>query len=122
MYTIYGIKSCNTMKKAFTLLDELGIAYVFHDYKKSGIDSATLETWIDRIGLDTLINRKGTTWRALSESEQAAASTRDGAIQLMQNKTSVIKRPVLVDDRTDGKGIVICGLQEDQYRQLAQAV
>ncbi|WP_410211815.1 Spx/MgsR family RNA polymerase-binding regulatory protein [Aquirhabdus sp.] len=121
MYTIYGIKSCNTMKKAFTLLDELGVPYSFHDYKKSGIDAATLETWIDHIGLDTLINRKGTTWRALSETDQAAANTRAGAIQLMQNKTSVIKRPILVGDH-DGKAVVICGLQEDQYRQLAEAV
>ncbi len=116
MYTIYGIKNCNTMKKAFTLLDELGVAYTFHDYKKSGIDAETLKQWIDVLGLDTVINRKGTTWRALSESEQAAASTVEGAIQLMESKTSVIKRPIL----SDGQGRLICGLIEDEYHQLAK--
>jgi len=115
MYTIYGIKNCNTMKKAFTLLDELGIAYTFHDYKKSGIDAETLKQWIDVLGLDTVINRKGTTWRALPESEQAAASTVEGAIELMTHKTSVIKRPILSGD----KCVLICGLIEDEYHKLA---
>jgi Spx/MgsR family transcriptional regulator len=103
------------MKKAFTLLDELGIQYTFHDYKKSGIEAETLKQWIDVLGLDKVINRKGTTWRALCESEQAAASTVEGAIQLIVRKTSVIKRPIL----SNGKGLLICGFIEDEYRRLA---
>ncbi len=113
MYTIYGIKNCNTMKKAFTLLDELKVPYSFHDYKKSGIDAATLQGWIEGLGIDTVINRKGTTWRALSPDEQAQASTPAGAIQLMQAKPSVIKRPIL-----SGPETLLAGLDESAYHQL----
>jgi Spx/MgsR family transcriptional regulator len=115
VYTIYGLKNCSTMKKAFTLLDELGIHYSFHDYKKSGIDAETLKQWIDVLGLDKVINRKGTTWRGLSDAEKAVANTVAGALELMQNKTSVIKRPIL----SDGKRLLLCGFNEDEYRQLA---
>lgn len=114
MYTIYGIKNCSTMKKAFTLLDELGIQYTFHDYKKSGIDVNILQQWIDTLGLDMVMNRKGMTWRGLSEAEQIEANTMAGALALMQNKTSVIKRPIL----SNGKGLLICGFNEKDYRQL----
>ena len=114
MITIYGIKNCSSMKKAFTLLDELGVSYQFHDYKKAAPDEATLKTWIEQVGLDVLINRKGTTWRGLTSDEQAKASSVVGAIELMQQKSSVIKRPVI----TDGRGGIICGLDEDKIRQL----
>lgn len=115
MYTIYGIKNCSTMKKALTLLDELGIQYTFHDYKKSGIDANTVQQWVETLGLDVVLNRKGTTWRGLSEAEQVEASTVAGALELMTNKTSAIKRPIL----SDGKGLLICGFDESKYRQLA---
>jgi Spx/MgsR family transcriptional regulator len=115
MYTIYGIKNCSTMKRAFTVLDELGIEYAFHDYKKSGIDAQTLQRWIDTLGLDMIMNRKGTTWRRLSEAEQTEANTVAGAIKLMGTQTSVIKRPIL----SDGKQRLICGFTEHEYRQLA---
>jgi Spx/MgsR family transcriptional regulator len=115
MITIYGIKNCNSMKKAFTLLDELGVAYQFHDYKKAAIDAAILQTWATQVGLESLINRKGTTWRGLSHDEQAQAQSLSGAIALMQQKSSVIKRPVI----TDGLGGVICGLDEERIRRLA---
>ena len=103
------------MKKAFTLLDELGVQYTFHDYKKSGIDTNTLQQWIETLGLDVVMNHKGTTWRSLSEAEQAEANTMSGALALMQKKNSAIKRPIL----SDGKGILICGFNEEEYRQLA---
>lgn len=115
MITIYGIKNCNSMKKAFTLLDELGVSYQFHDYKKAAPDVATLKTWIEQVGLDALINRKGTTWRGLSADEQAQAATLEGALELMQQKSSVIKRPVI----SNGQGLIICGLDEDKIRRLA---
>lgn len=115
MITIYGIKNCSSMKKAFTLLDELGVSYQFHDYKKAAPDEAILRGWIEEVGLAVLINRKGTTWRGLSADEQAKASTLAGALALMQQKSSVIKRPVI----SDGHGGIICGLDEDKIRQLA---
>ena len=61
MLNVYGIKNCNSMKKAFDLLNELGLAYDFHDYKKQGIDAATVKTWLDQIGADVVLNKKGTT-------------------------------------------------------------
>ncbi len=115
MITIYGIKNCNTMKKAFTLLDELGLTYQFHEYKKTAPDVSTLKAWVEQVGLDRLINRKGTTWRALSVNEQAQAHTLEGALQLMQQKSSVIKRPVISNEQ----GVIICGLDEDRIRELA---
>ena len=114
MYIIYGIKNCSTMKKAFNLLDELGVQYTFHDYKKSAVDPSILRQWIDVLGLETVINRKGTTWRGLSAAEQAEAANVESALVLMQNKTSLIKRPIL----SNGKEILICGFSEDEYRQL----
>ena len=103
------------MKKAFTLLDELGVQYTFHDYKKSGIEVNTLQQWIETLGLDVVMNRKGTTWRGLSEAEQAEANNVAGALELMKNKTSAIKRPIL----SNGDGVLICGFNEEEYRQLA---
>lgn len=92
--TIYGIKNCGTMKKAFAWLDAHGIAYRFHDYRKAGIDAATLERWCDKLGWQTLVNTRGTTWRRLDEREKVVADTR-GAIALMSAHPSLIRRPVV---------------------------
>lgn len=91
---IYGIKNCDTMKKALAWLDAAGIAYDFHDYKKAGIDSDTLARWIKAVGHETLINKRGTTWRKLTPEQQDIASD-SAAIALMQAQTSVIRRPVV---------------------------
>lgn len=96
MTKIYGIPNCNSVKKTRVWLDEHSVAYQFHDFKKSGIDATTLQTWLKTIPLDVLINKKGTTWRGLSDAEKAMADGPDTAIELMMNKTSVIKRPVVV--------------------------
>jgi len=72
--TIYGIKNCSTMKKAFDWLNERGVAYRFHDYKKGGIDAETLQRWCDRAGREALINTRGTTWRKLDEHRRAVAT------------------------------------------------
>ncbi len=93
---VYGIPNCNSVKKTRVWLEERGIDYQFHDFKKSGIDAATLREWLKVIPLELLINKKGTTWRGLSADEQAMASAPDTAIALMMSKTSVIKRPVVV--------------------------
>lgn len=96
MIKLYGIPNCNSVKKTRVWLEERGIDYQFHDFKKSGIDAETLQAWLKTIALDVLINKKGTTWRGLTEAEKAMAETIDTAIELMMNKTSVIKRPVVV--------------------------
>lgn len=95
---LYGIPNCNTVKKAREWLDSHDIAYEFHDFKKQGIDPATLHTWLSQYPWDKLVNRAGMTWRALSDAEKSAVQDSASAAELMQAKTSVIKRPVLVSD------------------------
>ncbi|ACB94660.1 ArsC family reductase [Beijerinckia indica] len=94
MATIYGIKACDTMKKARTWLDEHGIAYAFHDYKTAGIDRDRLESWARAIGWEKLLNRAGTTFRKLPEQDKEGLN-QDKAIKLMLAQPSMIKRPVL---------------------------
>lgn len=94
MLTIYGIKNCSTMKKAFDWLDSQGQAYEFHDYKKSGIQRERLAVWADQIGWEALLNTRGTTWRKLTP-EQQAHMNQDKALDLMTAQPSLIKRPVL---------------------------
>ena len=92
--TIYGIKNCDTMKKARAWLDARGIAYEFHDYKTAGVDRVALTGWAKQVGWEVLLNRAGTTFRALPETEKAALSEAK-AIALMAAQPSLIKRPVL---------------------------
>lgn len=99
-YTLYGIKACDTMKKARTWLDEQGIDYQFHDYKVAGIDRAHLQKWCDEHGWQSILNRAGTTFRKLPP-EQKEALDQDKAITLMLAQPSMIKRPILdLGDRT----------------------
>ncbi len=93
--TLYGIPNCDTVKKARVWLAEQGIDFIFHDFKKNGLDRATVENWLHYLSLDVLINRKGTTWRALSDQQKASASDPQAAIELMLVTPSLIKRPVL---------------------------
>ena len=92
--TIYGIKACDTMKKARTWLDGHGVAYSFHDYKSVGIDRARLERWIGEVGWESLLNRAGTTFRKLPDSDKTGLDA-EKAIGLMLAQPSMIKRPVL---------------------------
>jgi arsenate reductase (glutaredoxin) len=92
--TIYGIKACDTMKKARSWLDDHRVAYEFHDYKAMGVDRARLERWCKEAGWETLLNRAGTTFRKLSDAEKSALNERK-AIALMIAQPSLIKRPVL---------------------------
>ncbi|WP_269532687.1 ArsC family reductase [Chitinimonas sp. BJYL2] len=95
-YTLYGIPNCDTVKKARTWLDAQQIPYTFHDYKKQGVDTAQLQSWIQALGWEVLVNRQGTTWRKLDAATQAAIVDAGSAISLMVAQPSVIKRPVLV--------------------------
>jgi arsenate reductase len=108
--TIYGIKACDTMKKARAWLDGHGTAYAFHDYKAVGIDPARLAAWSGKVGWEALLNRSGTTFRGLPEAaKQDLNETK--AIELMLAQPSMIKRPVL--DLGDGRLLV--GFKPDVY-------
>ena len=107
--TIYGIRNCDTMKKARAWLDANGIAYRFHDYKAEGIDAAHLDRWSDALGWETLLNRAGTTFRKLPEAERTDID-RTRAIVLMLAQPSMIKRPVL-----DVDGRLLAGFKPAAY-------
>jgi arsenate reductase len=107
--TIYGIKNCDTMKKARAWLDEHGVAHDFHDYKVSGIDRATLDRWAAVVGWETLLNRAGTTFRKLPESAKDGL-TEARAMKLMIEQPSMMKRPVLEQGRT-----LLVGFDEQRY-------
>jgi len=109
--TIYGIKNCDTMKKARAWLDAHGVTYQFHDYKQDGIDRARLAKWCDKAGWETLLNRAGTTFRKLPEAEKTDLDERR-AIALMLAQPSMIKRPVL-----EIAGKLLVGFKPDLYRK-----
>ena len=117
--TIYGIKSCSTMKKAFTKLDALNVSYEFHDYKKQGIDREIVQRWVDELGVDKVLNKRGTTWRKLEDNQkQAADANIDNAIDLLVENTSMIKRPMVegqIKDKNQGQSILLCGFDEDEF-------
>jgi len=112
MNTLYGIKNCDTMKKARAWLDAKGIAYEFHDYKSAGIDRATLQKWSGEVGWETLLNRAGTTFRKLPEAERINL-TEKKALALMLAQPSMIKRPVLA-----AKGRITVGFKPELYAGL----
>jgi arsenate reductase len=108
--TIYGIKNCDTMKKAFTWLNDHGVKHAFHDYKASGIDRAHLEGWCKALGWETVLNRAGTTFRKLPDADRENL-TEKKAIALMIAQPSMIKRPML--EYAGGK--VMAGFKPDLY-------
>ncbi len=110
--TIFGIKNCDTMKKARTWLEANGTEYAFHDYKASGIDKVHLESWCDAAGWETVLNRAGTTFKKLDDADKADL-TREKAISLMLAQPSMIKRPVL-----EAKGKVTVGFKPETYAAL----
>ena len=115
--TIYGIKSCSTMKKAFTKLDELGVSYDFNDYKKQGIDKESVQRWIDELGIDKVLNKRGTTWRKLTdEQKQAADANVNSAIDLLIENTSMIKRPIVEGEwENKNQPILLYGFDEAEF-------
>ena len=93
-YTLYGIPNCDTVKKARVWLEQQGVDYVFHDYKKVGVDAGRLGQWVDEHGWETVLNRAGTTFKKLPDADKADID-RSKAIALMTAQPSMIKRPVL---------------------------
>lgn len=111
--TLYGIPNCDTVRKARAWLAERGIDYEFHDFKKAGVSADLLRAWLADVSWDTLVNRRGTTWRGLPEARRAAVVDSDSAIALMLESPSIIKRPVLAAfDR------VHVGFSTEEYAQL----
>jgi arsenate reductase len=108
--TIYGIKNCDTMKKARVWLDKRGVEYAFHDYKAAGIDRARLERWAKKAGWETLLNRAGTTFRKLPDKDKAGLDAAK-AVALMLDQPSMIKRPVL---ELGGGGLLV-GFKPEAY-------
>jgi Spx/MgsR family transcriptional regulator len=92
---VYGIPNCNTVKKALDWLREKELPFTFHDFKKEGVTQTKLKVWIKGVTKEVLVNKKGTTWRGLDPEQQASAETQAGAVGLMTEKNSVIKRPVI---------------------------
>ena len=110
--TLYGIPNCDTVKKARSWLDTQGIAYTFHDYKKQGADPARLAGWIAAAGLCKVVNRAGTTFRKLSEAEQAALGG-ERAPEVLAANTSVIKRPIV-----EHPGGLLVGFKEAEWAAI----
>lgn len=110
--TIYGIKNCDTMKKARAWLDAHGVACQFHDYKAVGVERAALEAWVKNVGWEVLLNRAGTTFRALPDADKAGLDAKK-AVALMLAQPSMIKRPVLV-----AGGAMLVGFKPEQYQAL----
>ncbi|MCV9909873.1 ArsC family reductase [Brucella sp. HL-2] len=113
--TIYGIKNCDTMKKARTWLEDHGIDYTFHDYKKEGLDAATLDRFLTDIEWGKLLNRAGTTFRKLPDGERQNVDAAK-ARELMLAQPSMVKRPVL-----DKAGKLTVGFKPDQYEMFFKA-
>jgi Spx/MgsR family transcriptional regulator len=107
--TLYGIRNCDTMKKAWTWLDQHGVAYAFHDYKKQGIDRDTLGRWAREVGWEVLLNRSGATFKALPDADKQDL-TEAKAIGLMLAQPSMIKRPVL-----ESGGPLMVGFKPEAY-------
>jgi len=112
MTTIYGIKNCDTMKKAVKWLNDHGIEHQFHDFKKAGLDEKQLKAWVKQVGWEVLVNRRGTTWRKLPEADREGVNEAT-AIRLMLNNLSLIKRPVLETDKT-----IHVGFKADEYVEI----
>jgi arsenate reductase len=113
MITMFGIKNCDTIKKARKWLEAEGIEYQFHDYKKDGLTAEMLNTWVKDLGWEALINKRGTTWRKLPEDIKEAID-QVSAIQIMLDNASIIKRPLLIND-VDSK---LFGFKAEEYQEF----
>jgi arsenate reductase (glutaredoxin) len=112
LVTLYGIKNCDTIKKARNWLNEHGIDYRFHDYRADGIDAETIEQWLLHVDWEILLNRRGTTWRKL-EPEVQAATNRDNVVALLLEYPAMIKRPVL-----DIDNVISVGFKSEYYENI----
>lgn len=112
MITLYGIKNCDTIKKARKWLTDNNVEYVFHDFRKDGLEEKQLRDWAKQVGWEILLNKRGTTWRGLDEKVKNNIDE-PIAIRVMLEQPAIIKRPVLVSGKT-----ILVGFSADQYHQL----
>lgn len=113
MITVYGIPNCDKVRKTRKWLREQAVTHEFHDFRREGVDAALLREWINQLGCEALLNRRGTTWRQLNDAERQQADSDEGAIQLMQSNPSLIRRPVV-----ERRGRIVCGFDPQQLRNL----
>ena len=114
MIKIYGIPNCDTMKKARRWLEDNGVEYVFHDYKKLGVPEKELTRWVRQAGWETVLNKRGTTWRKLDDDTKESIDEAS-AIRIMLENPSIIKRPVLESGNT-----LLIGFRQADYQQLVR--
>ncbi|OZG70574.1 arsenate reductase [Hahella sp. CCB-MM4] len=110
---LYGIPNCDTVKKTRKWLSEAGIEYEFHDYKKQGVPTDSLRQWLQQAGTEVIVNKRGTSWRKLSDEEKSLVETIEGAISLLESNSSVIKRPII-----EAGSDLIIGFNPDQMASL----
>ncbi|MFS0773650.1 arsenate reductase [Sphingomonas sp. 1P08PE] len=109
---LFGIRSCDTMRKAMAWLEAAGVSYAFHDYKKEGADADMVRGWVDRLGWEAVLNRAGTTFRKLPEAERTGLDA-DRAVALMLAQPSMIRRPMLVHG-----AVLEAGFKPDRYAAI----
>ena len=112
--TLYGIPNCDTVKKARTWLTDQGLEYVFHDFKKQGLPEKALNSWMTTLGWETVVNRKGTSWRKLSPEDQASVTSAASAKPFLLANPSLVKRPVIEWQSATGTDITV-GYQPEQW-------
>jgi arsenate reductase (glutaredoxin) len=111
--TVYGIPNCDTTKKALVLLKKYKVDFSFHDYKQEGITWKKLEEWCKKMGWETILNKRSTTWRELSDAEQKKVINQPTAIKLMMQNNSIIKRPVIEFEK-----MMLVGFNEDEIKKI----
>jgi arsenate reductase len=112
MNYLYGIPNCDTVKKARSWLEDAGVDFVFHDFRKDGLEEKMVEQWLESVGTATLVNKRSTTWKQLSDEQKEQALSSDAASLLVQHPT-LIKRPVLVTEK-----LMKVGFKAEQYSEL----
>ncbi|OCL24088.1 ArsC family reductase [Gilliamella sp. wkB72] len=115
MYIIYGIKNCDTMKKAFTWLNDHQVSYQFHNYKTDGLSAELLSDLLKLVDWQSLLNTRGTTWRKLDETVRNQVDNQDAAIKIMLANPSILKRPLLVDGKR-----ALLGFSDKSYSQFVK--
>jgi arsenate reductase len=114
---IYGIKNCNTVKKALNWLNENQVTYEFHDFKKSGISAEKLKVWSEQAGYEKFLNKQGLTWKQLDPQVKSSIDSEEKALALLAEKTSMIKRPVIEKD-----GFLYFGFDEEVYKNYFKSI
>lgn len=112
MLTLYGIKNCDTVKKARHWLEDHGVEYQFHDFHQDGLDKKLLSNWVEQLGWEAVVNKRSTTWRNLSDKDKELSSNQQ-AIKLLLANPTLIKRPI-----TQSSKILLVGFKEEEYKKI----